>query len=87
MSHDYRLLLGKISMDFSFAKRFFNSMEETLQGYSITDVEKANLLTLSAKRFEEYKKTIVLRSCDCDSCCNGGEAKGSCSECFSSCCQ
>lgn len=58
MSHDYRLLMGKISMDLSFAEKF-----------------------------QAYRKAIDLKTCDCDSCCNGGEAKGNCSECFASCCQ
>jgi|GEM_PF-2376402 len=87
LSRDYRLLLGKISLDLSFAEKFFASMDEVLSHYSITPEEKAKLKGLSLKRFEAYKKAIDLRSCDCDSCCNGGEGKGSCSECFASCCQ
>lgn len=87
MSRDYRLLMGKISMDLSFAEKFFNSAEDVLKDYSITATEKSKLLGLSSERFQSYKKAIVLKSCDCDSCCNGGEPKGNCSECFASCCQ
>ena len=87
MSHDYRLLMGKISMDLSFAEKFFNSAETVLADYSITADEKLKLLGLSAEKFQAYRKAIDLKTCDCDSCCNGGEAKGNCSECFASCCQ
>ena len=75
MSHDYRLLMGKISMDLSFAEKFFNSAETVLADYSITADEKSKLLGLSAERFQAYRKAIDLKTCDCDSCCNGGEAK------------
>jgi len=87
LSRDYRLLLGKISLDLSFAEKFFTSMDEVLSNYSITAEEKTKLKGLSLERFEAYKKAIDLRSCDCDSCCNGGEGRGECSECFASCCQ
>lgn len=87
MSRDYRLLMGKISMVFSFAEKFFNSAESVLKDYSITAEEKSKLLSLSAERFQAYKKAINLKTCDCDSCCNGGGAKGNCSECTSCCCQ
>lgn len=87
MSRDYRLLMGKISMDLSFAEKFFESAESVLAGYSITEEEKSKLMGLSAERFNAYRKAIDLKTCDCDSCCNGGEAKGNCSECFASCCQ
>ena len=87
MSHDYRLLMGKISMDLSFAEKFFNSAETVLADYSITADEKLKLLGLSAEKFQAYRKAIDLKTCDCDSCCNGGGSKGNCSECFASCCQ
>lgn len=87
MSHDYRFLLGKISMDLSFAEKFFESMDSVLANYSLTSEETANLKALSFERFQAYKKAIILKSCDCDSCCNGGEGKGQCSECYACCCQ
>lgn len=87
MSKDYRFLLGKISMDLSFAKKFFESTETILKNYSLSIEEKLKLKSLSAKRFNSYVKAIELKACDCDSCCNGGEGKGNCSECFASCCQ
>ena len=52
MSHDYRLLMGKISMDLSFAEKFFNSAETVLADYSITADEKLKLLGLSAEKFQ-----------------------------------
>lgn len=87
MSRDYRLLMGKISMDLSFAENFFAKTDSVLANYTLTSEEKAKLMGLSAERFKAYRKAIFLNSCDCDSCCNGGEAKGNCSECFASCCQ
>ncbi len=87
MSRDYRFLMGKISMDLSFAEKFFEATESVLANYNLTAEEKAKLKGLSAEKFEAYRKAIVLKACDCDSCCNGGEAKGNCSECFASCCQ
>ena len=87
MSYDYRFLLGKISMDFQFAKEFFTNMDTILKNYNISDSEKLKLKSLSADRFETYRKSIESRLCDCDSCCNGGEGKGTCSECFCCCCQ
>lgn len=87
MSHDYRLLLGKISMDLSFAEKFFSSPDEVLKKFSLSEAEQTSLRGLSVERFNAYRKALILRACDCDSCCNGGEPKGNCSECFASCCQ
>lgn len=87
MSQDYRYLMGKISMDFSFAEKFFAAKEMILEKYNLTHDEKEKLNGLSEERFEAYKKSCALKMCDCDSCCNGGGAKGSCSDCFASCCQ
>lgn len=87
MSHDYRLLMGKISMDLPFAEKFFANMDSVLSNYSLTKEERSKLKGLSAERFQAYRKAIELKTCDCDSCCNGGEAKGNCSECFANCCQ
>lgn len=87
MSRDYRYLLGKISMDMSFAEKFFAAKDEVLASFSLSQDELTKLKNLSFERFDAYRKAIVLKSCDCDSCCNGGEGKGNCSECFASCCQ
>lgn len=87
MSRDYRFLMGKISMDLSFAEKFFAAADSVLKKYSLTSDEIAKLKSLSIERFDAYRRAIVLKSCDCDSCCNGGEANGNCSECFASCCQ
>ena len=87
MSRDYRFLLGKISMDLSFAEKFFAAADSVLANYTLTTEEKTKLKGLSVERFEAYRKTIALKSCDCDSCCNGGEAKGNCTECYACCCQ
>lgn len=87
MSRDYRFLLGKISMDLSFAEKFFASPDSVLAKYSLTKDEIKKLKGLSVERFEAYKKSLALKSSDCDSCCNGGGGKGDCSECFASCCQ
>ena len=87
MSRDYRYLMGRISMDFSFAEKFFDAKEDIIKKYNLTHKEIDKLLSLSKERFEGYKKTISLKMCDCDSCCNGGEGKGNCSECFANCCQ
>lgn len=87
MSRDYRLLMGKISMDLSFAEKFFAAADSVLENYSLTSEEREKLKSLSVERFKAYRKAIALKSCDCDSCCNGGEAKGNCSECFACCCQ
>lgn len=86
MSHDYRMLMGKISMDLTFAEKFFAATESVLDEYSLTKDEREKLLSLSAERFNTYRKAIDLKTCDCDSCCSGGEGKGNCSECFASCC-
>lgn len=87
MSRDYRYLMGKISMDFAFAEKFFTAKKNIIAKYNLTQNEINKLFSLSKERFEGYKKAINLKMCDCDSCCNGGEGKGNCSECFSSCCQ
>lgn len=87
MSRDYRFLMGKISMDLSFAEKFFEEKDSVLANYSLSSEEKDNLKSLSLKRFQAYKQAIILKTCDCDSCCNGGEGKGNCGECFVSCCQ
>lgn len=87
MSRDYRFLMGKISMDLSFAEKFFEATDSVLANYSLSPEERAKLKGLSLERFQAYKQAIVLKTCDCDSCCNGGEGKENCSECFVSCCQ
>lgn len=87
MSRDYRLVLGKLSLDLDFAEKFFTSPKEVLANFSLSNKEISKLLTLNKNRFEKYKEANALRACDCDSCCNGGEGKGNCSECFTSCCQ
>lgn len=87
ISRDYRFLMGKISMDLSFAEKFFSAADAVMANYSLTSEERENLKNLSFERFQEYKKSIILKTCDCDSCCNGGEGKGNCCECFVSCCQ
>lgn len=86
MSRDYRLILGKISMDLSFAESFFENAEETISKFTLNELEKSKLLSLDKKRFTAYRENIK-RSGDCDSCCNGGEPGGGCSECSASCCQ
>lgn len=87
MSRDYRFLMGKISMDLSFAERFFEAVDAVLDNYSLTADERTKLKGLSFEKFKAYKKAVDARTCDCDSCCNGGGAKGNCSECGTSCCQ
>lgn len=87
MSHDYRFLVGKISMNLPFAEKFFAAPDSVLAEYNLTSSEILKLKGLSAERFRTYMDAIILRSCDCDSCCNGGEGKGNCSECFANCCQ
>ena len=87
MSNDYRFIMGKLSMDFSFAEKFFESAESVLANFNITSAEREKLLGIKPARFEAYRKVVALRSGDCDSCCNGGDPSGSCSECSASCCQ
>lgn len=86
MSKDFRLILGKLSMDIGFANVFFSAKADIINSYKLTSIEKNKLLELKKERFEAYKEN-VLQSCDCDSCCNGGQGKGECTECFCSCCQ
>ena len=87
MSHDYRYLLGRISMDLPFAESFFAAKDKILGNYTLSQEESTKLMSLSSARFDSYRKSIVIGFCDCDSCCNGGEGKGNCSECFACCCQ
>lgn len=87
MSHDYRFLLGKISMDLSFAKKFFSSTDEVLKNFSLSQTEQTLLRELSIERFNDYCKALNLRNGDCDGCCNGGDPSGNCCECSASCCQ
>jgi len=87
ISADYSLILGKLSLDVSFAQKFFENFMEAVAGYDLTEHELDQLRSLDKDKFQYYMENILMKSCDCDSCCNGGEGSGNCSECFSSCCQ
>lgn len=87
VSPDYELILGKLSLDLNFAMEFFENTVEVMKNFKLNDHEKNQLMTLDKSRFEYYMENVIMKSCDCDSCCNGGEGSGNCSECYSSCCQ
>jgi|Wag4MinimDraft_7_1082656.scaffolds.fasta_scaffold04308_1 hypothetical protein len=84
---DYDLLLGKLSLDIDFAKKFISKPKAILSKYSLTNEEKRKLMNLDFKKFENAINHTQVSSSDCDSCCNGGQPDGGCSECFAACCQ
>ncbi|MCK8824025.1 hypothetical protein [Fuchsiella alkaliacetigena] len=84
---DYDLLLGKLSLDMEFAKEFIADPKAILAKYSLAPEEESKLMNLDFERFENAINHTQVNSSDCDSCCNGGQPDGDCSECFAACCQ
>ncbi|MCF8001620.1 MAG: hypothetical protein K9K76_07190 [Halanaerobiales bacterium] len=85
--NDYDLILGKLSLDIEFAKKFVSNPKSVLSKYSLTDKEEKKLLGLNFEKLKIAINHIKVSSSDCDSCCNGGQPDGGCSECFAACCQ
>jgi hypothetical protein len=84
---DFKKIIGKLCLDISYAIKFFENRELALAGCNLTLEERKILQDLNRSKLDKFLEQNVKMSCDCDSCCNGGEGSGNCSECSTNCCQ